>query len=78
MSTEQPPVRIRLYVSTNWVGADDEEYIEIPRDEWDDMTPAERRAYLDEEANTFMANCVEYGWIIPDDNDRAATEDGTR
>lgn len=79
MNAEQkPPVRVRLYLSTNWVGADAEEYIEIHRDEWDEMTPAERRSYCDESAADFMANLVEYGWTISDDADEAATEDGIR
>lgn len=69
------PVRVRLYVDTGFSGAEHDDVIEIERAEWNGMTPAERRAYLADEARTLMENHIEWGWLISDDADMADTED---
>jgi hypothetical protein len=40
------------------------EEIEIPRADWDAMTPEQRTAYLDNEVDTCIANAGGAGWFI--------------
>ena len=75
MSQNSEPVRIHLYVDTGLANASHEDDIEIPRNEWNAMTPAERRDLLDDNAEILMSNHIEYGWQIEDEDDHAATED---
>lgn len=78
MTENKDPVRVQLYVHTGLVGAEHHDEIEIPRDEWNEMTPAERRKQLDDEAQTLLWNHIDYGWSIDDADDNAATEGGAR
>lgn len=59
-----------MHIGTGYVGAEHVDFIHVP-DEWDEMTEKEREDYLDEAANEFLANQIEYGaWVVDD-----ATED---
>lgn len=64
MSDSSEPVKVRLYVATGFVGGTHEDTITIDREEWDEMSPAERFAMLNEESNTFLHNHIEAGWTI--------------
>lgn len=63
-------IRIRVGVSMRAIaGSEQEETVEIPRKEWDAMTPDEREDRLNEEAESFMVNEVEgYAFVIEDED----------
>lgn len=69
MSTE--PVRVTINVEARPTT----ETVEIDRAEWDAMTPADRRALLDDMAEAAMQNAGGYGWGIDNPDDEAATQD---
>jgi hypothetical protein len=74
--TESPntgPVIVSLHVEG--FGESENETHEIPRAEWDAMTPVERVKAAEEAAGVFAGNCVGWGWHIDDPQDYAATED---
>jgi len=47
-------VRIRYYVRTDMVGSMCEDYVEMPREEWEAMTPKEQEAEMKEHAFNHM------------------------
>lgn len=60
MSGNNEPIVVRLTVEAH----PREEVIEVPRADWDAMTPAQRTAYLDDEVDTCIANAGGAGWQI--------------
>lgn len=72
MTTTPPPVVATLNVEG--FGHHDTATVEITRDEWDTLTPAQRVALLDEMAGEHAAFSVGWGWHIDDPTDLAATE----
>jgi hypothetical protein len=68
MSTE--PVYVTIRVEANPTT----ETVEIDRAEWDAMTPADRRALLDDMAEIAMQNAGGFGWGIDDPADAAADD----
>jgi hypothetical protein len=62
-------IRIRVGVNMRAIaGSEQEETVEVPREEWDAMTADERNARLAEEAMDFMANEVDnYAYVIEDE-----------
>ena len=44
----------------------------IDRDEWDNMTPAQRAELINDMAATHVTNSGGYGWFIADPDDEAA------
>lgn len=81
----RPPVRISLHVEWASGDADDlhgnprDEWIdvlEIPRDEWEALTPQERVRIADSAAGEHAATYVAFGWHIDDADDYASTQGG--
>ena len=70
------PVIVTINSSCDHASGTARDDIEIDREEWDEMTPAERVAYLDESADTLAMNRFSWGWHIADADDMAATEGG--
>jgi hypothetical protein len=60
-------IRIRIGMSVNYIAGSDRENVEeIPRAEWAAKTPEEREAYLNDAAETEIANSVE-AWAYVED-----------
>lgn len=74
MSAERPPVVIDLHVEGFASSADDN--YEVPRDQWDAMTPDERTKFAEGCAADHAANYVGWGWHIADPDDYASTGGG--
>ncbi len=53
---QQTPVRIEVYVGTQWTGAESTDVVEYDRDEWNAKTPEERKKLLDEIAEEALAD----------------------
>jgi len=68
---ERPPVVVSLNVEAFSDSRSDT--AEIPRAEWDAMTPAERTKRVSEMASDFANDYVGYGWHIDDPDDYAST-----
>jgi hypothetical protein len=64
---DRPPVVVNLKVE--YSGGHEQEVIEIPRDEWDAMTPAQRLADVEERAANHAYNYVGWGWHIDNTGD---------
>lgn len=76
MSTEKPPVVVEVVCSDRLSqGSTVTDTVEVERDLWDGMTPAERFAYCDELANEEAYNRFSWGWHIYDQADMASTEE---
>ena len=57
-------VRIRVGMAVNYIaGSEREDIIEVPRSEWDAMTPDGRRDYLDAQAENFVENQLD-SWAV--------------
>lgn len=61
--------KIRLYVDTGFVGAEHEDFMEIPDDEWEKMTAAERDTLCRDAADEIMYERVECGWELCEEED---------
>jgi len=70
----RPPVVVQVHLNWPGAGGHSEDSYEIPRDQWDRMTPAERGAYCDGLAEEEADNKFSWGWDIADPADYAATE----
>lgn len=70
--SEKPPVVVELVVSWPGINGSESEPYEIDRDRWDAMTPAEREADINQAAEEFATNYVNWGWSIDDPGDAAA------
>jgi hypothetical protein len=72
----RPPV-VTVEYSISWSSQDASEVgtFDIPRDEWDAMTPAERVKRCEQTADEILENTVTWGWHIHDGADWAATEE---
>jgi hypothetical protein len=71
----RPPVIVEVNLSWPGVGGHEDNVYEIPRGEWDEMTPAERVAYCEELAVEDANNRFSWGWNIADPDDYEATEE---
>jgi hypothetical protein len=69
---KRPPVVISMSVE-GFSGSAQDTY-EVPRDEWDAMTPAERVTFAEGCASDHAANYIGWGWHIADPDDYASTE----
>jgi hypothetical protein len=58
------PIRLNVYIECGHAGGDVETTFEIPRDEWDAMTPDERDAYCNDTAEIEFGNRCSYGWNV--------------
>jgi len=63
-------VWIRLHVEmSSAYGSDAEDYVSIPRAEWDAMTEAERDQWIDDILQAHLSNTVSAGgWVVADDD----------
>ncbi len=64
------PVRITVNVEAT----PRTEEFEVDRAEWEAMTPADRRAMLDDMVDVAISNAGGGGWYIADRDDEASTE----
>lgn len=64
MSVERPPVRAVVYAEIFTRETYTALEIEIPRDEWDAMTPHERTAHLNEARDEHANNLIGTGWSL--------------
>jgi hypothetical protein len=71
----RPPVVIALHVEA--FGGSENETFEIDRNEWDAMTPDERRETAQQAADDMAANYVSWGWHIYDEADYASTDNAS-
>jgi hypothetical protein len=61
-------IRIKTGISVNWVaGSTREDFIEIPRAEWEAKTEAEREDYLNDVTSTLIANGVDVWAYVEED-----------
>ena len=61
-------IRIKTGISANWIaGSTRENFIEIPRAEWEAMTGEERENYLDDVAQTLIENGIEAWACVEED-----------
>lgn len=59
--------KIRRYVSMGLVGCRREDTIEIDDEEWSEMTQEERDTLLDEEAQGYANNHMDFGAYVVED-----------
>jgi hypothetical protein len=52
--------RIRLWIDTGFAGEGHEDFIDLPED-WEEMSVNERRKFLDDEAQIFLSNRIDWG-----------------
>lgn len=71
----RPPVVVEYSIEWPEQGAFDDGTFEIPRDEWDAMTPTERAQRCQVGAEEFVQNAIGWGWNIPNPDDFAAAEE---
>lgn len=55
-------VKVRLYVSIGLSGANREEEIEVPREEWEAMSEKEREEFGQEQ----LFNILDWSWSVVD------------
>jgi len=77
-SNLRPPVLVEVNVSWPGLDGNHDETIEIDRDKWDAMTPAERTAHCEGLAAETARDLVSWGWHIYNAEDYAATEEPGR
>lgn len=61
--------KIKLYVNTGCAGCKHIDYHDIPDDEWDEMTEKEREELLDELAQDYLVNHIDYGAFVVEGED---------
>ena len=61
--------KLRLVCDTGFVGAVHEDYLEVPDEEWNAMTPAEQRDYGYEAAQELVSNYIETYYEVVEDGD---------
>ena len=54
-------MKIRIFVNMNLQGCDVEDVIEIPDEEWNDLSKEEQEEMLNEYANNLLENSVDFG-----------------
>jgi hypothetical protein len=62
--------RIKLFIDTGSANARHIDYIDLP-DDWDQMSGKDQEEYLDEEAQDFVSNYIEFGAVVVDEDDEA-------
>ena len=55
-------MKVKGYVSTGLVGCQREDEVEIPDDELEDLTDAEREALIEDYVKDWAFQYVEWGW----------------
>lgn len=69
-SKSKDMIRIKLFVRTGFVNCKYDGYINIPREEWENMSARAQEAELNELAAQFLNNHIEYGaYVIEDPNE---------
>lgn len=61
-------IRIKLYVDTGYPTAKHEDHEEVDRAWWNSLSEKERDEWLDQAAQDYMSNCIEYGAYVDEDN----------
>lgn len=57
--------KIRKWIHTGYVGANHEDIEELP-DDWDSLTEEERAKVLDEVANEYLCDRIDFGAEVVD------------
>lgn len=58
--------KIKMHIGTGYAGAEHVDFVNVP-DDWDEMSEQGRQRLLDEHAEEFLANNIEYGaWLVDD------------
>lgn len=57
-------VRIKLYVDTGFANCKHEDEEEIDRGVWEAMSEEERAACLEDAAQTYLSNCIDFGAYV--------------
>lgn len=61
------PVKIKMYCSLGLAGCQREEFLEVEREEWEDMDEDDRRTFLDDVAGDFLWDTIEHGAYVVDE-----------
>lgn len=51
-------IKIRVYVGTKFVGSEDEQIVEVDREEWEDMSDSQQEKYMRE----IMFEMISWGY----------------
>lgn len=57
-------VKINLYIGTGFAGCKYEDHEYVDRDEWEAMSEEEQQDYLDQAAQDFLANHIEWSAYV--------------
>lgn len=60
-------VKIRLYIGTGFAGAEHVDYEYVDRSDWDSMSEEDREKYLEEAAQDFLGNHIDYSAVVVED-----------
>lgn len=60
-------IKVKMYVHTGFANCKHEDEFEIDRDEWEEMDEKEREKYLDDVAQDYLGNCIDYGAYAEED-----------
>ena len=60
--------RIKIYINTGFAAGKHVDYDDLPEG-WDDWTEEEREDHLNEVAQDFMSNRIDYGAYVVDEED---------
>lgn len=71
----RPPVEISYTISWPGVGGEETDTFQIPRAEWDMMSPTERTAWIEDAVQSRFADLCGWGWHIYNEADYAGTEE---
>jgi hypothetical protein len=74
-SDPRPAVIVEYNLTWPGAGGHEDDTVEIPRDEWEAMTPAERTRRCEEIAVEAANNRFSWGWHIADQADYDSTEE---
>jgi len=78
---DQPDlIWIELHFETNQSQSEVNDYVSVPRAEWEAKTTEERQAFIDEELDTFVSNIATWGGepVDADQVPAAYLKDGLR
>ncbi len=75
MTMQRPPVVVEISCGDRATqGSTEVDQVEVDRDLWEGMSPAQRSAYCDSLAEDMATNRFSWGWNISDPADMTSTE----
>lgn len=60
------PGKLKLHASLGWVGDDRDDEIDLPED-WEELTPAERDSWCEEELDQHVGEYLESSYEVVED-----------